>query len=529
MENIKHWKVSAITAIITDDMEIALFAQEEIKAISKAIRDSYGKYIKVNMAGEVKLKIDFIEKMSFNYTPNWEREIGMKLLIQSAEFPNPQGWYHLINFYPKHLGSILKQCSFVRETGEFIGTFSPITSPSSDLIEYSSLASESMKEYDCYIEETIRTLNCDINKKTKKWIPGHRYDSQIETRFLICKTKIRKTEETFPETPELDAWIYTHSIKEEKTISEILNTRVFGKDPQDLKIMTTIPSGYVESGEVLKNDYSNNIDDYLDVILEKTKDYYFSDLYKTSSYIYYCLIPYFLVQNTTNIKFKENLLYFIQTLGNQCLYNLYDRDGVMIHFGAGNDRKLGKDRTDIDNRNSLIDLIYFRIPDKNINKIQYYSSLFDHFGININNVCEDLIKSWNPSELKKDLDTYLKNIKYFKDRKSYSDVNLDLRKNSKLIISRTTDDLKLYDLVGKGSLYDTIIKMLNEQPNPYKHSQYLGGSKNFAYIEANITVLDIINYAKQKYNEIPEDLKSEILQHQFCNVHLMYDADKDLE
>ena len=51
MENIKHWRVGVITAIIYSGSEIALYSQKETKVISKASNQGFGNITKVNMVG----------------------------------------------------------------------------------------------------------------------------------------------------------------------------------------------------------------------------------------------------------------------------------------------------------------------------------------------------------------------------------------------------------------------------------------------------------------------------------------------
>ena len=528
MENIKHWRVGVITAIIYSGSEIALYSQKETKVISKASNQGFGNITKVNMVGEVNVKINFLnEDPMYHSDPNWEKLTGIEILIKSAEFPDPNNWYHLRNFYSRHLGTILRQCKFDVETGEFNDVFSPIVSSSSDMTEFASLASESMKEYDEYLEETVREMNCEINKKTKKWVPGHRYDSPAETRYPLCKIKIRKNNtEDYAEHPEVDAWIYTNQIGESKTIGEVLRSRSFGEKPEDLKIMTTIPGGYVESGEVLGDDLSGDINEYMKAILENSKDKFFSNLYEESQNFYYYITPYLILDSKEDWA-KAYLLDAINEFGRQCLYTLWNRKELMVWYGLTGNRKIGDEKSLNDNKEALQDLLFYRIPDKNLDKVVYYTRFFQTYGLKMDEVCENLLKSWNPNKFTASLDEYMKNLKYIQVRKPASLTRLDARKDS-LVINKSDQEIhKLKDLVGEGVLYDTIREMLFT--GSYSQKRSLGGSKDYVFEEADITLQELLDYAKQTNGEIPEDLKNEILLHQFINIHLMYDADKTIE
>ena len=528
IENIKHWRIGAITAVFLNEDDVMLFGQKEVKTITKALKRSYytgGQ--KINMAGEVRVMIDFKpETPLYHSDPNWEKMVCMEVRIQSLEFPNPEKWYHLCNFYPHHLGNLLRNCKFDKDSGEFEGTFSPIISSSADLLDMCSLISESMEEYDEYLEETVREMNCEVNKKTKKWIIGHRYDSPAETRYLLCKTKIRGSAESFPDQPENDVWIYTNNIQGVSSISEALKSKAFGLEPGDLKLMTTIPGGFVELGEVLNDDYSNNFDDYVQDILEHSKKSYFKNIYEEPQNLQNFLIPY-LILNSVPEAASTLLKECLREFGYQCLYTLYDKGSMMIwYYGVSGDRRMGTDRSPKENKEALIDLVYYRIPDKNIDKIIYYDTLFQHYGISLDKICDDLVSDWKPQEFMKDLDTYMEHLDYFKSRKQSILTNLDLRKDS-LITKDTKETRKLSDLIGNDMLYDTIQKMLMN-PENYQE-RLLGGSKDYMYREANITLSDVLGWARENYGEIPEDLKNEILCHQFCEIHLMYDANKNIE
>lgn len=529
MNNIKHWKISSITALVFSDTEVALFGQNEIKAISRFTKNLFNDCVRINMAGEVKLKLQFIkDDTGGRYSePNWEQSIGIRLLIKSAEFPNPDNWYHLVNFYSKHLGNIIKQ-NKLGEDGEFEHYFSPIISPSADMVDYCSLVSDQMEEYDEYLEETVREMNCEVNKKTKKWIPGHRYDTPSETRILLCKTKVRRTGgEEYSELPTEDAWIYTNTIKGEKSISEVLKSMVFGEEPCDLKVMTSIPNGYVESGEVITNDYSGDINDYLRDILHNSKETFSKDLYKKTQNFYYYILP-FLFENVQEIEtscYPYYLNSVLCELGYQCLYNIYDKKSNRWYYQPY--REVGSDKSPKENAEILLDIIYYHIPDDSLDKIVYYNSMFKHYGVSPEKACETLVNTWDPRLFSKDLDTFLEHLDYFKERKTYADTNLDVRNSSIVVIKEENKDKKLSDFVGNQSLYNIIREMLEK--GYCKQDKLLGGNKNYVYSEAEITVQDVLNYVKSKNEEIPQDLKNEILRHQFCSIHLMYDADKLIE
>ena len=515
IDNTKHWKIGSVAAIIIED-SIYLINQKETKIISNLLR-STRQGTKINLMDDIELKLDLsFGSYSMSQEKPWEDLIGVRLLVRSKEFPDQSFWYKLVNFYPGHLGRILKQCEFDRDTGQLKDMFSPVVSSSAELIQYTSLCSESMKEYDVYLEETVREMNCEVNKKTKRWIPGHRYDSLAETRYLLCKIPIRRNDsEVFSEIPDTEVWIYTNKLGNDSSISDILNSRIFGENEEDLKIMQAIPSGFVESGEAVKNDINGDFDDYSRNIIKNSRKRLITDrLLKNKQNLYYYLLPYLTIEEANETD-KEELLSALREICYRCLYEYWDNDQIWIAY-----KKIGSNLPMADNIEELYNKVFYLIPDKNLSKISFYTSLFAFFGItDISKVCEEVINSWNPQNFSKDLDTFLNHIDYFRARKLTPIV--DLRKQSSLLKSTVTYQTLPEDVLGNGALLHTILEMSNL--NTYSKKQDMGVNE-YSFMESIINVEDLLDYVIIKFGEIPEDLTNEILRHQFCSIHLMHDC-----
>lgn len=349
----------------------------------------------------------------------------------------------------------------------------------------------------------------------------HRYDSLNETRFILAKVCSRTMgDNEYKDTPEKGAWIYTSALRgDEKSVSEVLNDHVFGDKPWNLKIMTQVPKEFVESGEALVVDCDFS-DDILENILRKSRNTYFQNLYQENENIIHCTIPLLLVRDLTRETFRNYTKDLLECVGYQCLYHLYDQDGKnFFRYGVTRSRCVKSSNSLQSNVASLIDLIFYRIPLTSVYKIQLYESMFQKLGVDTYYTIKELLnKVWNISALKKDFDTYMENKEYFYARQSHYDRHLDF-------CGENGSGRNLYDVVGRGYLYQLILDILYDNSRRQKSKRkVLGEDGNYKIIDTYkiVRFIEIPELLEKVDPEHLEDLKNEILQHQFYNLTLVY-------
>lgn len=196
-----------------------------------------------------------------------------KFYIKSNSFQNPDSWYVLVNFLDDTVEQASGLISIISQTpndkGEFGDTYFEAVFCNEN--ENVFLINKGMSIYKKCFNEMRRILNCSLYKKTKKWIPGHRYDSEKGTLVYLGTFKSRKenpgSSEFISEPGNMKDVILCTSIPEDDTITSISD--VF----QKYRLLMGPTSGIqgstiyevpkikpmVDGGEVLKPDMENGI------------------------------------------------------------------------------------------------------------------------------------------------------------------------------------------------------------------------------------------------------------------------------
>lgn len=537
MDKDKHWRLSAVTAIVTmNTNEVSLINQEDTKLINRILRESEksGRINKkYNILDEFEVKIDELTSTS---CISWENILGLSIFIKSDELPNSETWYHLLNLSPEFIKDLILSCEFDKTSGIFLKKFSAAVTSSADLADKIGLVTEEVKEYPELLEESMRYLNCKTNKKTKKWIPGHRYDNPIQTIYFLCKTKIRKNMENgYLDEPEQDAWIYTNAIDPRMSkISDVLMTKTFGSEPGDLKYLTKLPTEFVESGEVLENDYTE-INDYLEHILEESITRYYSsgsEGFSRRNYVFgenieYLFYPYLLINKNMKSEYLVGALKaVIKKFGYYILYLEYD---VNVNFlgGVANKNTLSSKKSFSENVESLIKRILTTIPGIDINKLTFYDSLLKAFDLDIRSIAENILSDWDPKEFTSSMENFLLNYKYFYRRKPLEYADLRYKSN---YLNRSRSSLGDIIVSSPNLVQELkdILLLANSGNLSYCSSSTWLGSNKTSYTTTNITLENILQKYNNDISKMPQDLKDEILRQQFINIEIKYDVDADI-
>lgn len=457
--------------------------------------------------------------------------INMDILVKTDSFPR-KGWFVVENFDVNTLGGILMQVP--NDLGDFKDTkFEVAMSETNTKV---TLLSKNMIEYKLCVEELERRLKCEMFRKTKKWIPGHRYDTLQETYYYLGKVKSHKTSKCstcFVEDDKLvDAYLYVKTLNGEKTVSEVLKNRVFGDGEDDIKITYSMFSA-VDSGEVLVDDfeYDKHLIDLFKRGLERYKE-----VKKYGKIVYdlpKILEPLSIVSSDVP-ELSEITKEITKIIDSEI------NDILILNWNAETrlDRKIGDDTKLDENIERVLINFITNLPDANILRIKYYTELFNSLGINIKEQIRNQILNVEPANI------FFSNFdNYIRYRKSYVQHHvLDNRKihdKAFLIVnlrSCTTTKIPLKSLIPEDSeLYRKLVDLTEKAIDSFGYEVELfqivsAGTKKqpLNYYDITISIDDIINSEKGVQN-VPENLKNDIINYGFYCLRITMDVGSNIK
>lgn len=513
------WRLATgISALVNNLRHEVWLSFDENKKNKKAV----DKLIKNEILPEEDMREIFIEENRFKL----RFDSSLNLYIKSGEFPT-DNWYKLMNFSddPKHLGAILTKIQnndgVFDEEKDFEAAFS-IMYPTKVI-----LACSGMDEYEDYLNELVRVVNCQTLKKTRKWKPGHRYDSETYTYYYLGKayTKSYKDNKLGDELEEVH--LVVESLNGETKISEIINNRVFGNNIGDIKIVPSI-SLMVDGGSVLENDLdTSDIEPLWEGLVMRAVDrcrVTRGETWKDYTNIHSILQPLTLVpkengySNIKNYKFWGELEQVIKVT---VLNLIVKYDGVTENIG-NIDTSCNKEEA-IDN----IKRLYTLLVNDSI-KINYYSQLFSEIGINLDDIVEEILGGYS-----EDL-TVFRNLE---SMYNFSDIYTELHSNSGEFYldqryegRRYSADIdkknvtKLSEVISQTSICSTIESILEQVKskggtNLTRYQVLNQGTRSnpVLYELYEVRLKDIINFFGS-VNEVPENLKNELVISRFQGI-----------
>lgn len=542
----KNWRlISNLVGFVIPSRRIVYLCDGDKKSnksvvLSELFRiESNPSYKEINIVNnefEVKIGIDT------------ENSCSYKIFIKSQDFPEDE-WYLLKNFYTNFKDTELSITSIliqVKNTnGLFNEKFEAVFSDSTFEVLF---VNPTMKEYKSCFEEFKRRINCEIYKKTRKWIPGHRYDSLEETIYYLGEVKGRNKldEEDFKfisdntETPTY--YLYTNVIYEsDKNISDILSNRVFGTKPEDIKVSKSMKL-MVDSGECLVDDFttdknSEDISKYwrgmLDKYISKKKiDKFGYETYDIETIK--DILDVFIYQSPNNQNYTSQITSDIKLDIEKILeYTIFDVL-VLQYWESDTLKYLKSSDSDEFIGDKGFKLLIDKFKSYNTFKYSFYEYLFNKvLGIDIKTLVVNTVRSWDDSKLKKDFDYYLKYgvNKYYATH--YTDIST--RKSMQRVdsLNYKSDKVTLKDIYGETEFKNALIEIGNSIISS------LGlGCKSFnicnvgtkkspkEYITFELNIDSILNYYKWS---IPENIKSELMINKFNKLFISVDKGKELE
>ena len=485
-----------------------------------------------------------IENKFISLNIETDNESGdLKLYMSSPELPAEFKKYLVMNFDVSEIWKIIEHNNI--NSGKIDGEFYAVFSDKS--LNKVSFVSKSMSEFTKCNDEMKRRINYEYFKKTKKIVPGHRYDSPKETRYYLCKVNSRKQNETH--TQFLDdtlasgneLYLYVNNLKDTDTsISQILTSRCFGAGDYDIKVAYDSPS-FVDSGCVLNNDFSGNIKDYWvpmfdNALKECTKK-------KPWGYVMYedikKLFDIFAYQNISDMSYKidYNIINTLQEVLSTVL-----KHNLLVYWKVYNidDTLVINDKNDFDkNMAALIKLFYKNFIDSNLYKELYYDVLLSNIGISLSSIARNVLISWDESMICSSFENFLMYKFYYNNKQflfKYKIMNfVSNQRKSNNPDDESKDLNSISTILNKSELADVVIEIFE-----YANSNFGLGVNTYDIVNFGtkvrpdnaiyciITLEDIINYKKGIEN-MSENLKNEIMRYKFNSIEVVVDKSEKVK
>ena len=392
--------------------------------------------------------------------------------------------------------------------------------------------------YKLDLNESIRQVNVLLCKKTKNWIPGHRYDSKDDTIYYLgsFKTFIDNVKNpVFIEHPENSQtiYLYTRDIGSAKTVSEIFKNGIIYKNNKSEIIKSSYEIYYtykqpsmVDSGEALENDFTK-LEDYRSDMLynmgtkfdkifsDKSNKFYPNDLvsvFSSSTILFEIREKDEISINESNVESFKN---FTSSVINKVLPMLW----VQSSYRAILDEKK-KDKL----VNLFIDYINNIISMK---KFSYYTQLFNYLKLDISELfLENLsgltyescilnnfenFSRWNAGSIFSSIQRTEKSSRYKLSITNVCDVLKD-----KVLIEQIISLCKYARDNGGDGISSYNIENTGTRSNPMMYEVFC------------VTLDDIILYYRNKGIEMPQNLKDGILNDKFGSISISVDKDGEI-
>lgn len=360
------------------------------------------------------------------------------LYVSNESFPDSTKFYYVKNLGNNNILEIVSQVEINKG-----GTCSDIfeASISTDYPGQVKLFSENMTEYDEAFDEMTRVLSSQVNSKTKKWIPGHRYDSETETLYCLGSFYSRKANTNNTDFLEDSAmqpvFLVTNKIpKGAKKVSEILKTVPIDIDG-GLKIVYE-PTSMVNNGEVLEND--------IETVTQE-------DMINIAKTAVQCYDVLGLQANKGSFKVPNNNI--LDIIKNKTKEELEKTWATYTGLEISNKK--------INSVDPLLERFFADINDTNIFSEQYYQQLFLELGIDLKSLANEVINDLGDDIIfMGSINSYIKygEFYYKLHKSSESRPWCDLRKTTKP--SYISKKITLKDRFGDGSYLASKIKELVE-------------------------------------------------------------------
>ena len=395
-----------------------------------------------------------------------------------------------------------------------------------DLITF---VSEDMPYYQEVLNEMLRSFYATSGKRTKKWIPGNRYDNSTTTFYYLgkylCRKKNDLSSQYYDTKDDLTpVGLYVSSLKGEKTIKEVLMTRRFSESDTDdgIKILWGNLPGAYDSGKYLENETPTTIGSiYLDKIKsmpESERSTHITSIFNLLS----C------VSDNDCLEYPSEVKDIVRESMKGGMYNVLFNNWNISRSTSddGNDNKVGSLLSTDDNILGLTNLFINDIIDSNIHKTTYYADLFKALDIDVELIARNALDNWNEADLVSTFEDYLRNISYFERR-------IPALSNTAVQLG-TGDKVTIKGLFGDTELTKVLLDIISYSKKNFGAGVSLFEMGSYSYpgsgsnITMKITLEDIIVFLGGEEN-MSDTLKKDIIDNKFIKLLIFFNSDIVLE
>lgn len=525
----KNWRSTAgFTAFFLVDSNKVYLASNEKKSYQVAVSNLI-KTDEYTSENYVENKIDQVKIIL-------EENSNLRLEIKSSLFPT-DNWYSLMNFSQSTLGMLITQTTVI--DGLIDASFEIIFN-SLDPTQV-SLITPTMTEYKDCLSEMARRLSYDLGKKTKKWIPGHKYELENGTYIYLGSYLSRKKDSAKGEFQKdlsmAPVNLYVSSLKDGETkVSDIFNNRPFDCVAEDgIKMLYGTIKSAIDAGEVLTNDLASDVSTYWETLLDNTsKRFLTKTVFDREIYLNLRdILDIFSVQTEDSLNYstlitpelKDKIINIVKIWTWNIIVSKWNDSRSVGSFCIGDKESKS------DNIKRLSSLVVYTIRDENKFSTSYYIELFKELGINLDSISEELIDKWKNDfvpKLNTDFDTYLNVFEQFE---TVGDRHVNLRDKS--LIGYRNNDVSVKKFYGEGELFNSISSLSSHAL--MNHGAGISEYKTFKvgtvrnpkyYTKITINLVDLLNYINSEL-ELTETLKNEIMNSKFTSVCIEVDSDAE--
>ena len=356
--------------------------------------------------------------------------------------------------------------------------------------------SEEQESYQEVFDEMVRRFFAKSGKKTRKWIPGHRYDNTEKTYYYLGEFLSRKKDvenSVFYNTEDelTIVHFYIENLGEEKTIEEVFKNRHLGKGPGDIKVIFGNLPGCIDSGQKL----------------EPGEEVSLRSLYPGNKNLLEALC---FLSPGDSLDFQPDTIDEVRELVREGLREcLYKSWGIKI-----------KEK----NPENLIELFLENLAEQDLNICSktYHQGLFRALGIILQDETIRVLRDWSEDNLSRTFEDFIENVEYFKKRQSLLSSTSYQREGDPIV--------KIENLYGKDELTNSLISLIN-----YARSNFGEGVSDYRVIKVGkdknnivcrIDCKDLLEYLGEN---ISENLKKEILENKFTKLTIYFNENTTIQ
>ena len=499
---------------LVTDLKLIIFSEDGIKKVclipagKNYFEQIYKKYLKNCPYQEIELNDD---EISFN--ARIEKDLTLSVLVNGI-------WHVVRNFSEgDSLGSLISQLDCT--AGNFADRIEPIFSEDSPTeVRFTN---ESMDSYEDCFNEMIRRINCSMLKKTRKWIPGHRYDSEKETYIYLGKVfshkKDKYSSNYLKEGEMVENYLVLRSTKGIKNNIDALDNKIVGDGDDNIQVLYKLPL-MVDSGEKLEI-LDCHFEDFREKMIQRLENNFQSN--KETIPLKEALGAYCYRSSKTkeiiSESAKNTLVQFIKGKLTNILVKFYN-----VEFYFPKEKTLSNKKTLEENVQALMQIFLDDIDRDNIVQSIYYPEQFKDLGIDLQNICEEILYKFNINQVVfENFDDY---IVFADDYFKYHEIGVS-RKTSIQLKDKALKkkNITLEEVIGEGELLDSVKELISLVVS----GSYLDITKceilDNDVISMTITLSDLIKFRQN----LTKNLKTEIMKNKFQVLDIKFEKDFEIK